>query len=275
MIEYQRYSGAGNTFIIVNNLDNKISDREKTTLELMKISGNNIFDGVIFIEDSSIADYHMNYYNRDGTGNALCGNGLRCTARYLEDNGITYRPSILIEAVSRIFSCSYTTGSRICVAFPPPKEIRLNFNMKVQFAEWWQTIPVSYVDVGSPHIMVFADDIKEPVIKSLDEIPVDEWGRNLRMHHDLQPDGANANFINVISGTPGKIAIRSFERGVERETLACGTGAISSAIVAHLVRNIKPPIEVSTKSGEILTVGFILKDNEIKNLTLTGNAVRF
>jgi diaminopimelate epimerase len=275
MAEYQRYSGAGNTFIIVNNLDNNISDREETTLELIKIPGNDIFDGVIFIEDSSIADYHMNYYNRDGTGNALCGNGLRCTARYLEDNGITYRPNILIEAVSKIFSCTYTTGNRICVAFPPPKEIRLNFSLKVQFAEWWQSIPVSYVDVGSPHIMVFTDDIKEPIIKSLDEIPIDEWGRNLRMHKDLQPEGANVNFIKVISENPGVIEIRSFERGVERETLACGTGAISSAIISNLLREIKPPIEVRTKSGETLTVSFIKKANEIQHITLTGNAVRF
>jgi diaminopimelate epimerase len=275
MTEYQRYSGAGNTFIIVNNLDNNISDREETTLELMKIPGNDIFDGVIFVEDSTIADYHMNYYNRDGTGNALCGNGLRCTARYLEDNGITYRPSILIEAVSKIFSCSYTTGNRICVVFPPPGEIRLGFKLKLQFNEWWQDTPVNYVDIGSPHAAVFTCDIENPVINSLEEIPMNEWGRSLRMHKDLQPEGANAHFIKIISDNPGKIAIRSFERGVERETLACGTGAISTAIMSNLVKGVKAPVDVLTKSGETLTVSFNIKDNGIQNLTLTGNAVRF
>ena len=103
---------------------------------------------------------------------------------------------------------------------------------------------------------------------------MNEWGRSLRMHKDLQPEGANAHFIKIISDNPGKIAIRSFERGVERETLACGTGAISTAILSNLVKGVKAPVDVLTKSGETLTVSFNKRGDEIRDLTLTGNAVR-
>jgi len=274
MIDYQKYSGAGNTFLIVNNLNNQILNHSETVLELIKIPGNEFFDGVIFIEESSIADFHMNYYNKDGTGNALCGNGLRCTMKYLIDNNISKKQILTLEAVSKIYDCNLISEDEICVGFSPPKTIRLNFNLKVHFSEWWQSLNVSYVDIGSPHIIVFIDEIKEPIIKSINEIPVYVWGKYLRMHKDLMPEGANINFIEILSKEKSELAIRSFERGVEAETLACGTGALSSAIVSYKNRDIKTPIKLLTKSGEYLTVNFNIINNQIRNLSLSGKAIQ-
>jgi len=273
-MEIQRYSGAGNTFVMVNNLDGKILNRREAVLELISRDENKNFDGVIFLEDSSIADFHMNYFNRDGTGDALCGNGLRCTARYILDNCISDKNILLIEAVEKIYNTDFHQNGEISVGFPPPAKLKLKFKLKVHFTQWWQLLTVSYTEVGSPHIVVFIDNIEKPAVKSLDDIPIDDWGRNLRMHKDLMPEGANVNFVKVESPERGEIAIRSFERGVEAETLACGTGALSSAIVSYALRDVKTPVRVMTKSGEYLTVNFDIIENQIRNLSLAGNAVR-
>ena len=274
MIAYKKYSGAGNTFLMINNLDGGITDRRTVVLGLME--ENKGFDGVIFVEESSIADYHMNYYNRDGTGNALCGNGLRCTAKYILDEGISSKRIMSLEAVGRIFDSEFCFDGQINVGFPPPVKMKFNFKLKVQFEEWWQMLNVSYIDVGSPHIVAFIDEIEKPAVTSLEQIPIDDWGRNLRMHKDLMPEGANINFVKVIKDN--EIAIRSFERGVEAETKACGTGAISAAITCLATRKMKDEIKVLTISGEYLTVGIQLVPAEenktrIKKITLKGNAV--
>lgn len=270
----QKYSGAGNKFIVLNNLDESYADRRRRVLELMSENGNDEMDGVIFLERSSIGDFHMNYYNRDGSGNALCANGLRCTARYIRDNNLSDSDNLIIEAVSNKYECKILDDGQISVAFPPPLRIKKRFKLKVHFVEWWQLLTMSYVDVGSPHIIVFIDDIEKPAIESLNDVKVIEWGQNIRMHKDLMPEGANVNFVDVVSKEDSKIKIRSYERGVERETLACGTGAISSAIISVALRDLKPPINVLTKSGSYLTVDFDIVENKVQNLTLAGPAER-
>lgn len=272
MVDYKKYSGAGNTFLMVNNLDGDVLVNSELVVELIKMNEN--FDGVIFVEPSSIADYKMNYYNKDGTCDALCGNGLRCTARYIRDEKICEDDIVLVEGVGKIFDCRFKEDGQISVGFPPPNKVKFNFKLKVHFEEWWQLINASYVDVGSPHVIVFIDDIEKPKVNSLSEIPIDEWGRNLRMHKDFMPEGANAHFVKVVDAEKGELEIRSFERGVEGETLACGTGSLSSAIAAFAVKKVSLPIKLHTKSGEILMVDFKIEENKIRNLVLKGNAVK-
>lgn len=271
-MEYKKYSGAGNTFLIVNNLDEAIKNHKELVIDLIGRDGNEKFDGVIFLEHSDIADFHMNHFNKDGTGNALCGNGLRCTARYIEDNQLSSKNIITLEAVSKIFKCEFLSNRQISVTFPPPNIIRLNFSLKVNFSEWWQQLRVHFVDVGSPHIVVFIKDIRNPIIKHLYEVHINDWGRNIRMHKDLMPDGANVNFVELKSYERSELEIRSYERGVEGETLACGTGAISTALVAYSVYDMVPPIKILTKSGEYLTVDFKFESEKFRNLILAGNA---
>ena len=272
-MEYQKYSGAGNDFLILNNLKDSIVDYSQMTIDLVSRERNN-FDGVIFVEESDIADFKMNYYNRDGSGNALCGNGLRCTVQFIKDNLLSDKKDMSIEAVGKIFSAHIPSENIVTIGFPPPQKIKLKFKLKVQFAEWWQLVNCSYIDIGSPHGIIFIDDIEKPLIKDINDIPMDEWGRNVRMHKDFAPEGVNAQFVQILSVENSEIALRSYERGVEGETLACGTGAISSAIVAHAIKDIKPPIKVHTRSKNILTVNFNVVENHIRNLNLTGPAER-
>lgn len=272
-MDYLKYSGAGNDFLILDNLDDKIVDHPQMTIDLISREQHR-FDGVIYVESSDIADFRMNYYNRDGSGNALCGNGLRCTVQFINDNKLSDKNEMTIEAVGKIYSAELKGSNIISIGFPPPNKIKLKFKLKVQFVEWWQLINCSYVDIGSPHAIIFTDDIEKPLIKDINDIPIDDWGRNIRMHKDFLPEGVNAQFVQILSKDNSEIAMRSFERGVEGETLACGTGAISSAIVAYALREIKPPVKVHTKSGNVLTVDFDVIENKIRNLKLTGPAVR-
>ena len=272
MFKVKKYSGAGNRFLMINNLEGKINVSSELVKNLIAEKGPEM-DGIIFIEASSIADYKMNYYNKDGTGNALCGNGLRCTARFLKDEGITCNDIVLIEGVSKLFDCRFSDDGEIIVGFPPPRKMKFNFKLKVHFTEWWQLIGASYVDVGSPHVVIFIDDIEKPIVTNLEEIPIEEWGKYVRMHKDFLPDGVNANFVKVINAEKGELQIRSFERGVEGETLACGTGSLSSAISAYAVKGVKTPVRLLTRSGEYLTVTFSVVDGTIRELKLKGNAI--
>jgi len=269
----QKYSGAGNTFIMINNLDNVVIDRKKFVLDAIEREGEGM-DGVIFLERSEVADFKMNYFNKDGTGDALCGNGLRCTARYIADNSLSDKKELLLEAVSRIFESKHNEDGTIRISFPPPEKVKLNFKLKVHFEGWWEMLDCSYVDVGSPHIIVFIDEIEKPIVNDLEEVKIIDWGRNIRMHKDLMPEGANVNFVKVDETENGLLSIRSYERGVEGETLACGTGAISAAIVFHALRGQALPVRLLTKSGEFLEVDLEIADKKIRKIFLSGNAVR-
>ncbi len=267
----QKYSGAGNKFLMINDLEGAQKDHSDKVIKLSAEDPE--IDGVIFIENSGKADFKMNYYNKDGTGDALCGNGLRCTARYIQDNNISDKKNLEIEAVSEIYECEFLENGMISVSFPPPVRIKTNFKLKVHFQEWWELLNCSYVDCGSPHIVVFIDEIEKPKVNDLSEIKINEWGRNIRMHKDLMPEGANVNFVKVISEEKGELEIRSYERGVEGETLACGTGAISSAVIFYMLRNQIKPISFMTRSGEYLIADLKFTGKKITGLSLTGKAI--
>ena len=266
---FRKYSGAGNDFIIINDLNSQIENKNELTIFLCSQPENKKIDGVIFVESSSIADYKMNYFNRDGSGNSLCGNGLRCTAKFIFDEKISTEQNIKIEAVDRIYSSQKLSDIYFKISLPPPKRIVTGLKLKVNFSGWWNDIVCTFVDCGSPHIVIMLEELK--FISSLDEINVDEWGRNVRMHKDLMPEGANVNFVQKIS--ENKIQTRVYERGVERETLASGTGSIASAIASSIIFDIDPPLEVLARSGKILNVDFDLKSGSVFNLTLSGEAI--
>ena len=268
----QKYSGAGNKFIMINDLNGMLKDHGELTISLT--SQDKEMDGVIFIQSSSVADFKMKYFNRDGTGDALCGNGLRCTFKYILDNNLSYKKNLNIEAVSEIYNCELQQDNLISISFPPPVKIKTNFKLKVHFQEWWELLNCSYVNCGSPHIVVFIDEIEKPIVKDLEEIKINEWGRNIRMHKDLMPEGANVNFVKVISKEKGELEIRSYERGVEGETLACGTGAISSAVIFYILRTQVKPIKILTRSGEYLIIDLNIEEKKLTGLKLTGIAER-
>lgn len=267
-----KYTGAGNNFIMINNLDLKINNFEHIVKDLCLRDENKEIDGVIFVETTMKADLKMNYFNRDGSGGSLCGNGLRCTVRYSLDEKLTKKEKLTLEAVDKIYKCEVIDEKNIRVEMPDPAAINPSFKLKVNFGEWWEELECAYVDCGSPHVVVFIDDIKKPLVNNLGEVNIDEWGRNIRMHRDLMPEGANVNFVKV--ACEDEIHTRTFERGVERETLSSGTGSISSAIISYIKRNVNTPVKVLPKYGEYITIDFKEEDGKIKNLTITGGAGR-
>ncbi|MBX7046793.1 MAG: diaminopimelate epimerase [Ignavibacteria bacterium] len=267
-----KYTGAGNNFIMINNLDLKINNYNEITTGLCSRKENEEIDGVIFVETTINADLKMNYFNKDGSGGSLCGNGLRCTVKYSLDNNLIKKEKLTVEAVNKIYKCEKIDEKNIKVEMPDLAVIKPSFKLKVNFDEWWEELECGYVDCGSPHLVVFIDDIQKPVIKELSEVNVNEWGRNLRMHRDLMPEGANVNFVKIINDN--EIHTRTFERGVERETLSSGTGSISSAIISYIKRNLNTPVKILPKYGEYIVIDFVDEDGKIKNLTITGRANR-
>lgn len=267
-----KYTGAGNNFIMINNLDLKIGNNKNIVMDLCSKEENQDVDGVIFVETTIKADLKMNYFNRDGSSGSLCGNGLRCTVKYSLDEKLTDKKNLTVEAVGNIYKCEVIDEKNIKVEMPDPAVINPSFKLKVNFGEWWEELECAYVDCGSPHIVVFIDDIRKPVVNNLNEVNIEEWGKNLRMHRDLMPEGANVNFVKVIN--QNEIHARTFERGVERETLSSGTGSISNAIISYIKRNVNTPVKVLPKYGEYIEINFDDVEGRIKNLTITGPANR-
>jgi len=269
---YKKYSGAGNDFILINNTHLKIKNHRDVVLDLMNRKEYERYDGVIFIEPSEVADFKMNYFNRDGSGNALCGNGLRCATKFILDTNMINKSVMNIEAVGNIYKCAMVDTEYVAVTFPPPVKMKLNIELEIDFINWLEKLKCSFIDVGSPHLVVFIEDLNTPFIESLEDIPLEMWGRNLRYHKDLMPAGANVHFIELMRDANPRLHIRSYERGVERETLACGTGAISSALAAHYLKDYPFPIKLYTRAAEFLIVDATIENNKIEKIILTGSA---
>lgn len=269
---YKIYSGAGNDFVMLNNWDNVIPFDKQS--EFTKTICENQFteiDGVIFVDKpkGTEAYIRMNYFNRDGSYGAMCGNGARCIAQYSVDEGIVSQKEFYLEAVDKIYKAEIKGNNIVKINFPPPGEYVLNTKVKTAGTP----VNVHWIQVGSEHIVLFIDDElnKESLkINSLDEAKINEWGKELRYHKRFKPRGANVNFAEPVSGS--QIRIRTYERGVERETLACGTGIISTAVISNMLDKAEPPVKVLVQSGEWLTVDFTKIDNKITNLSLEGSA---
>lgn len=270
-MKYDIYSGAGNDFVMINNLDGVIpaNKQAELTIRLCNEQFRNM-DGVIFIDKprNKEASVRMSYYNRDGSFGAMCGNGARCIAQYAIDNSLVKGNSFQIEAVERLYSADVISDNIIRIGFPPVTDYKLSIHLEI--GKELTISRLHWMNVGSEHIMVFTDEIVDPRVSSMDGIDVNKWGSLLRFHESFQPKGANVNFIQV-SGE-NELRLRTYERGVERETLACGTGIISSAIVSGLLSLVKPPVKVKVQSGEKLIVNFNINGSAVENVSLEGSA---
>ena len=271
---YKVYSGAGNDFVMINNWNNGVPfDKQKElTVKICNEKFKQI-DGVIFLDkpQGKAASIRMNYYNRDGSYGAMCGNGARCIARYAVDEGVIKLNAFSLEAVDKIYDAELKGNNIVKIHFPPPSGYKLNIDIKSKIFE--SSLNLHWIQVGSEHIILFINDEvnkKALKIKNLDEAKINEWGSELRFHAEFQPIGANVNFADVISSK--EIRIRTYERGVEHETLACGTGIISSAVISSLLGKTSPPVKILVQSGEWLTVDFKNNKGKISDLSLEGSA---
>ncbi len=271
-ISFAKLSGAGNDFIFFDKKINPGLNPDKDLISKICARGTGIgADGVIVISDKEDFDFEMQYYNSDGSTNTLCGNGARCAIRYAYLSGRIKNDKTKFFSNGKIYHGEVIDPVNIKFFLNEPEKLKLNFKIKA----FDQLINASYLNTGSPHAVINIEDIlkdpKDPRSKfdDINEIPVFELGKEIRYHKDFTPDGLNVNFIQIRSD---KILIRTYERGVENETLACGTGATAAAIILYLNYGIKTPVTLVTKSGFELKVDFAVEDKKLKDLSLTGHA---
>ena len=260
-IEFIKMSGAGNDFIAINNMDGRFPEagRREIFSDWCRRGHSIGADGVIMIEPSQVEGMHfrMRYYNADGGEAETCGNGSRCLARFAYEIGVAPN-EMKFETLAGTYQATVLPDERLAVNMSDAKDFR---NAKhVDEKEFVGDI--FYINTGVPHAVVIVDN--------LEKVPVEQAGKFLRYHPLFQPQGANINFAQKQADRT--IAIRTYERGVEAETLACGTGSIAGSIIMQRLGVINLPVDVITRGGELLTVDFTPTKEGAVNVRLTGPA---
>ena len=255
-IPFFKFVASGNDFLVIDHRQKGIQDPTRFAHEICDRHTGVGADGVLLLETSKQADFRMRIINSDGSEAEACGNGFRCIALFAHEK-LGFSKAQRFESVSGMIQATVQTN-RVRVRLVNPS----NWKNRNEIEVSGRKLHYDFIHTGVPHAVIF--------VESLDQIPVSEIGREIRFHSHFKPAGTNVNFVEVTG--PGSLRVRTYERGVEDETLACGTGSTASAIVSSLAGYTQPPVEVKTKSGEILTVDFQKKGNEIKDVYLEGEA---
>jgi diaminopimelate epimerase len=257
MLRFTKMNGAGNDFVMI---DNRAGDVRLQPEQIVRICDRHRgvgADGILLLEKGSNgADFRMRYYNRDGGEAEMCGNGARCFARFA--NKVAKAPAKISFQTPAGLIRGELQGDLVTLHMTEPKDLRLEVDLVAK----GQKEHVHFINSGVPHVIV-------PVSK-VDTVDVRRRGEALRRHEKFSPAGANVNFIEK-SGSQ-EIFVRTYERGVEEETLACGTGVVASALVFAATENVDGPIKVTVRSGSELSVDFKRAGDRFKNVTLTGPA---
>jgi diaminopimelate epimerase len=257
-INFYKMSGSGNDFVIVDNRRPVVDENDlpafiaKVCRRKMSVGA----DGFILIEDADTVDFRWRFFNSDGSTAEMCGNGARCAARFAFLNGIA-GAEMSFETIAGIVDAK-VSGEQASIRMTEPLDLKTDYTVALEKGP----LVVSSVNTGVPHV-VFQ-------VESIEKAPVVEIGREIRYHKAFAPAGTNVNFIQPIDG--GDIAIRTYERGVEDETLACGTGSVAAAVIVAVKTKQASPIRVLTRSGEFLTIYFQQTDSQVREVFLEGDA---
>ncbi|MEO8440442.1 MAG: diaminopimelate epimerase [Spartobacteria bacterium] len=257
MLRFTKMNGAGNDFVL---LDNRAGDIALTREQIVHICDRHRgvgADGILLLErPANGADFRMRYHNADGGEAEMCGNGARCFARYADRTAGPFT-QLSFETPAGVIGAQLK-GELVTLQMGEPDDLRLGLEVPVG----GEKFAAAYVDSGVPHVVVR--------VARIDGVDVRSLGAALRHHPIFVPRGANANFSEQRG--PRHIAIRTYERGVEDETLACGTGVVASAIIFAAQENVTGPIEVLVRGGDTLQVGFNRTGDRFTEVTLTGPA---
>lgn len=276
-LRFTKMNGAGNDFVMVDNRDLSFEPSQELLAKLCDRHRGVGADGVLLVEPPShtradlekeltreleqtfpasdaltvtqsahpSGDYRMRYYNADGGEVEMCGNGARCFARFVQKlesaGGGAARESLRFETIAGIIGAGYE-GELVRLRMSTPHGLAVSAQLPVDGAK----LDVHFVNTGVPHAVVFTD--------MLAEYPVHAHGAALRYHEHFAPAGTNANFVAVEG--PQSLRIRTYERGVEGETLACGTGVVAAALLHSALTGETSPIEVAVAGGDTLRVEF-------------------
>ncbi|GAB4363069.1 MAG: diaminopimelate epimerase [Deltaproteobacteria bacterium] len=240
-IPFSKLNGSGNDFLLIDNRNGAMegADFPEFVRKVCDRTRSIGADGVIFLERDRSADFRWRFHNADGSTAEMCGNGGRCAARFaakrrIAGNRMSFRTAAGIVRAE-------VSGRRVKLQMTAPRDLALDRSLTLG----GRKIRYSFVDTGVPHAVLFVPD--------LEAIDLPGTGRGIRNHRAFSPRGTNVDFAVV---RDGEVWLRTYERGVEGETLACGTGAVACAILAAARGAAKPPVTVHTRGGDRLTIHF-------------------
>jgi len=257
-ISFTKMVASGNDFVVIHDPRSTIHDPHALSRLLCDRKYGIGADGLLVLGKSKRADLKMRIFNSDGSEAEMCGNGARCTALYRSQGLKVSRSQVEIETRAGIIK-AYVTDNNVKIKLTDPKAIKLDIPIRVNN----RYIKVNSINTGVPHTVIF--------VEGLDKIDVVGIGRKIRYHREFFPAGTNVDFVEILS--KDFIKIRTYERGVEDETLACGTGSVASALLSATRYPLSAnKINVHTAGGEILKVYFSRVGNSFHNIWLEGKA---
>lgn len=259
MVPFSKYSGCGNDFILIDNRFHIFPTADKALIAKLCHRHRGVgADGIILLENSLTADFKMRIFNSDGSEAEMCGNGIRCLMKFLQDQGFQDKKHVIETMNAKI--PLFPENGEVSVEMPSPTEISWSTPLSINGNSW----NIHFLNTGVPHAVIFVEDVLEVDLETI--------APKIRFHSQFAPKGTNVNFV-ALQAHSQKIFLRTYERGVEQETLACGTGAVASAIAAAKIHGMSSPIHVQTKSQEYLKIAFHLDaESMFSNLIMTGPA---
>lgn len=247
-IRFVKMHGAGNDFIMVDDRAGTFPVDDRARLAAMAARGTGVgCEGVILVQRSSTADFRMRFFNPDGSEAELCGNGARCVAAFAREIGAVLSDQVRFETLAGEVRAEIVGPELVKVWMPEPKDLREDF-----------------VNSGVPHCIV-------PVV-DLAAADVAGEGRRIRYSEAFAPAGTNVDFVTYQA--PHRVDIRTYERGVEAESGACGTGSVAAALVGVAQYEMAFPVEVHTAKGHVLTIGGEFDGTTFHSVSLTGPVKR-
>lgn len=247
-IPFVKMHGAGNDFVMIDDRDGTFPAESGRCIAKIAPRGVGIgCEGVILVQSSSRADFKMRFFNPDGSEADMCGNGARCVAAFAREIGAAKCDRMRFETRAGDVEAEIVAPGTVKISLPDPRDVRDNF-----------------VNSGVPHAIVPVDDLKS--------VDVEGEGRRIRFSGEYAPDGTNVDFVAY--NPPSELSIRTYERGVEAETGACGTGSVAAALVGVAQHGLSFPVRVVTSLGYELVVGGEFDGNRFSVITLTGPVKR-
>lgn len=250
MIPFSKYSAAGNDFIL---LDNRQKEFDYSYAPLLCHRQEGIgADGVILWEEGERGEFTLRVFNSDGSEAEMCGNGLRAFVKFLKEKGVDRSTYQIENREGKLYKASFSANEWVKVEMAPPSGIQsLVLDNHLLY----------FVNTGVPHLVLFSEDVEKA--------EVERGGRYFRNHPFFAPSGTNVNFVTL---KKKHLRLRTYERGVERETLACGTGSVAAALVAASIHQLPSPIQVEVRSKAHLVIHFQKEGDLFTQVTMEGPA---
>ena len=258
LVEFTKMNGAGNDFVLMDDRAQKLKLDARQIARLCDRHAGVGADGLILLRpcSSGLADWAWDFYNNDGSNAEMCGNGARCFARFVQ-RLTGSKTDLAFETRAGVIKAAFH-GERVTVSLTPPVDLRLNTTIPLREGQ----ATVHSLNTGVPHAVIYVADADQAMVQSM--------GVEVRRHPHFAPRGTNVNFVQLRG--PNSIRVRTYERGVEGETLACGTGVTASALISAELHQFTSPVQVQVQGGDRLEVSFEHKDGNFANVRLNGPA---